>query len=40
VKLSRRILTPVPFLYDEQRGVANPWSVEVKNLRVGRNVSN
>lgn len=31
--------TDVQFLYDTARNVQEPWSVEMRNLRVGRNVS-
>jgi hypothetical protein len=37
--LSRRLDTNEPFLYDVARGIQEPWSVEVRNLRVGRNVT-
>jgi hypothetical protein len=40
IALARRVDTIAPFLYDTVRGVQEPWSVEVRNLRVGRNVSN
>jgi hypothetical protein len=39
IALTRRESDP-PFLFDPVRNVAEPWSVEVRNLRIGRNVSN
>ncbi len=38
IALSRRPTDD--FLIDPRTGTASPWSVEVRNLRVGRNVSN
>lgn len=40
VQIDRRTSATDPFLFDVARNIANPWSVEIKNLRLGRNVSN
>lgn len=39
IKFARRINATNPFLYDPINKVQNPWSIEVRNLRLGRNVS-
>lgn len=39
IRMARRIDSLDPFLFDSATQTNEPWSIEVRNLRIGRNVS-